>query len=327
MGGAIALAALLGENRRAQGVRLFLAGIFLGIAAGIKLNYVVFYVFIILYIILDVQFWKVHERRLRLERFQSLFGLAWLVTVAFIIGLLVSNPIIITDLETFGSTYSEVGGYSLYNLNQVLFLKRIEWDLVNSGGMDSTIISVTALILIVVIALRKGQNKFLVISGLFSILLLLGLCCKTRFLGWYLLPLITILCLIVPDRKFMAVILMANAIFMLPNVRYQIVSKAEQIDNMRQIDLLEEKIGDWETIYPDYDTYYFVEVCLDEYPMFPSYRYETEESQHRLIFISKRARANTQIAEIYDWGKQITNGYRLLEEEDNLAVIVYEEGL
>lgn len=301
-------------------VILLTGGILLGISTGIKLNYITFAVFIAIFVISN-EFASQEEI---LRKVMAIGKYAAFTGIGFLLGFLIANPVFLYDFKTFVSFY-EADGYSPKMIQNVLFRKYIEWDLVNSGGMASTIISFTAFVAIFLLAFRYKKNRPLIKSGFLSILFLFGLCCKGRFLGWYLLPMIYIISLCSSDINYMPIILAVNLIFMWPNIKYQVVSKLKQMENVDNIEKIQEIIKTYNDKYSEHTQYYMIETCVDAFPMCASYNYKKETTSKRIIYISDRAKANKDINAIYNQSKEEKNGYLLLKEEDSISVILYEK--
>ena len=227
------------------------------------------------------------------------------------------------DWGSFQSRF-ELEAYSLQNLQKVLSERRIEWDLVNAGGMNQTIISMTALLMIFMLSLWYLQDRKLTIAGIASILLLITLCCKDRFLGWYLMPMIYMVAVCVPDTNKMAVVALLHFSVMFVGIRYQITSKLDQIHMIKHRNVIETRMQEWERMYPGYEKYCFIETCVEGLPMFPIYNYQKDISEKQIIFISHRARANAQIDQIYQQALQQIDGYELVEADEFMTMVVRE---
>lgn len=303
------------DKRRIYVLSLFL----LGISAGVKLNDIVLAVFLLVYISLD--------RIGRAGQWKQLFSRQNLILLTgsggILGGIIIANPVMLYDWGSFQSRF-ELGAYSLQNLQKVLSERRIEWDLVNAGGMNQTIISMTALLMIFMLSLWYLQDRKLIIAGIVSILLLITLCCKDRFLGWYLMPMIYIVAVCVPDTNKMTVVALLHFSMMFMGIRYQITSKLDQIHMIKHRNVIETRMQEWERMYPGYEEYCFIETCVERLPMFPIYNYQKDISGKQVIFISHRARANAQIEQIYQQALQQIDGYELVEADEFMTIVVRE---
>lgn len=295
---------------------------------GVKLNDAVFVVFVAVYGFLKICFLRGvgAKRRVVLFARAASIGLAALVA-----GFVVSNPIMLTDFQQFKQAYDQVSGFSVRYLGNVFFREYIEWDLVNSGGMTKTIISIVGIAAVFAGCFLCRKDKALALAGVCATIAMVVVCCKPRFLGWYLLPLIYIVCVMLPDTRAMAAVLALNLVLMWPDTAYQVTSKVEQIRNIARQDSLAATVSEWIDDYPDYERYPFVDACMNTlpFPMVNSYvravNAGTLESTKRIFFISERAKANADINNIFEWGRRGQDGYRLAGEENGLAIVVYEK--
>lgn len=315
------------QSKRKKMMGIFLAGILLGCAAGIKLNYFVFLLFLDAYIVIHANIscsdnaycWK---KRLRVGLVES-FGNVLCLMLGATAGSIIANPIMLYDFHSFIGQF-DAGGYSIRNLVHVLNREYIEWDLVNSGGMNKTIASVIVTIFVIVLGItnKNKEIKSLALSGCISICVLIGLCCKERFLGWYLMPIIFITAVCVSDMKIMPILIILNLMVMFPNVSYQIKAKEGQIDTLRHRAEIESYMEQYNSMYEDYAKYYFIEQSMG---LFPAYMYEGEETDFRLIYISEPARANKNIDAIYTLAQNTGGGYKIVDKQYNVTVITYEK--
>ena len=111
----------------------------IGISAGIKLYNVIFAVFIGLYMMYPLMQGS---------------------------GISVSRRINLILLKSLPM----IGSFTIKNIYDILFLHRVEWDLVYSGGINHGIISVVALITLILASLFSKRERRLVLSLLVSIL-------------------------------------------------------------------------------------------------------------------------------------------------------------
>lgn len=302
-----------------------LGWILLGISIGIKLNYICLAAFSGIYILLD----SFYQKEIKPETIKTLLKRIAYAALGSLAGFVISSPIFILNtkqyFEELGGVYSD---FSLKYLDNVLNRTWIEWDLVNSGGMTNTIISIWAFFAIFILGLKFSKKKISVYSACISSIFLILISCKSRFLGWYLLPIIFLSSLSVSNSRWMILIICINLCCMHTNIEYQIKSKIEQIQNVESIDAIENVIHIYNEKYPNYEPYYLVETCIDQLP----FNYKTvddiiKSSNNKIIYISQRARANGGIENIYMMGKEERNRYRILEDNinsTNISIIIYE---
>lgn len=327
-GGGYAALTAFSDAGRVRGRRLAVAGVLLGLSMGVKLNYAVFVVFVAVYGLLKVCLSQGIDAR---RRAALLVKSACCGGGALIAGFVLSNPIMLTDFQQFRQTYNGVGGFSVRYLGQTLFRRYIEWDLVNSGGMTNTIISIIGLVAVFVGCFLCRKDRALGLAGVCATVVLVGICCKPRFLGWYLLPMIYIVCVMVPDARAMAAVLALNLALMAPNIAYQMTSKIEWIHNVARQDSLAATVSKWADDYEDYERYVYVEVSTSVMPYHMVNDYVrkvnagTLESTKRIFFISERAKANGDILDICERGLREQDGYRIAGEDNGITIVVYEK--
>lgn len=298
----------------------------LGISAGIKLNYICFGVFIGSYILFEQ--WNSQEiknisvKMISLHMMYAILGM--------IIGGIISSPICILDTKEY---LTELGGipseFSLRYLSEVLNRVHIEWDLVNSSGLTSTIISIWAFIFIFLLGITYKERRLLVVSAYIASAFLMLICCKARFLGWYLLPIIFFVSVSVPKSRWMSVLLVINILCMYNNIEYQIISKVAQIRNMENIEQIKEIVDTTNNIYSDYQPYYFIETCVQDLPfsIVPDL-FQNNNTEKQIIYISERARANEGIDDIYMLAEQGVKGYSILKKNVNstkMSILLHED--
>ena len=148
----------------------------LGLSTGIKLNYAVFFVFAIF-------FWLTQKKT---EKGKGLLkGLA-----GFGIGVVLANPIILWDYRAFWVNTKLDGGIALNMLSSVFENRVTEWDGVMNNGIFYGYISWFLLLILLFMFLMKSQSRKYGISLALTIAILIAVCCRSTFLGWYLLPLL-----------------------------------------------------------------------------------------------------------------------------------------
>lgn len=304
--------------------RLVAAGFLMGLSAGVKLNYAAFFVFAGAYVFFGACYFK----NMDVSGGIRLFCRAALVGVAaFAAGFLISNPIMVTDFEKFKQAYGEASNFSIAYLKDVLFRQNIEWDLVNSGGMTHTIVSLVGLIGVCLGSYLYRGDRPLTLAGICATAVLVAMCCKARFLGWYLMPMIFLLCVITPDSRRVFVVLLINFALMLPDTAYQVTSKTGQIRNVERRESILQTIDEWTQAYPEYRRFVLADVCVDSLPYNFSDEIKTGvfTGEHQIFFISERGRANKKINDIYQHAVQGQNGYELAGEENGLTIVLLEQ--
>lgn len=228
----------------------------------------------------------------------------------------------------FKSNLPPVGKFSFRYMPYVLFGKTIEWDLVNSGGMNNTIMNIPCCFVLFIISFLSKNNRILSVSCVVSTVLLLFSCCfSSRFLGWYLLPLVFLLSLLTANSKFAVPVLILNFLLVLHPLLYQITSKVDQIQNIKNSDILNLHIKNWKSSYDDsYKHYSFVEIS-DSLDFDCSYDYKDGESsgEKQLLFISNRALSNNHIKNLLYQSKTNLNGYSLVDYKDGIWFCKFEK--
>ena len=300
--------------------RNFLIGsIIVGIATGIKLYYVTYAIFSFIYILWD------YKDNLR-ESIKKIVTDIFTLGIGVAIGLVIANPVLLTDFDTFRNNFASTSGYSITYLPNIFFRNYIEADLVNSGGLTKMVISLFGIIGVFISGLLLNRRLFC--AGMCSFLFLTLACCKERFLGWYLLPLVFILPICFCKIRFRYFIIMLNLIIMFSSVLYQITFKSEQISNVRNELPIANEVKKWEDIYFGYKPYYFIEPCMQYIPFSIAYAYKFGEDEEELIFVSKHARNNVDVETIVCKAKEEVEGYRIVGfiENGGIAVIVKDEG-
>lgn len=305
---------------------LLLGWILLGISSGIKLNYICFGIFIGSYIVLEQ--WETQKSKdvsIKMISLHMMYALLGGIT-----GFIISSPVCILNTKEY---LAELGGipseFSFKYLSEVLNRVYIEWDLVNSGGLTSTIISIGAFIFIFLLGIQYKEKRSLVVSAYLASMFLMVICCKSRFLGWYLLPIIFFASVSVPKSRWMPVLMVINVLSMYHNIEYQIVSKVAQIKNMENIEQIEAIVDTTNNLYSDYQPYYFIETCVQDLPLniVPDL-FRNHDTEKQIIYISERAQANEGINGIYMLAEQRLKGYSILKKDvDNtdISILLHED--
>lgn len=296
-----------------------LGGVFIGLSTGIKLYNLVFGLFIGLYEIWDGFF---NESSALMNRFKSLFLKGLLIIIGCIFGFIICNPIIIWDRTTYmGNIVDSSSAFSLSHVKELLFMQRIEWDLVNSGGFCHCIISILGLILVFLFGCFFKDTRKISFAALISFCsLIMIFSVKGRVLGWYYIPFLFIIPLCVGNCNIYWGVILLNLVLIYPNTLYQIDTKFDQIANIENEERIEKFIENVCFEYKDYERVYFVDVCMKNIGMYPEYSYIPHEKQ--IIVISKRARNNNHIEKIYLSAVKGTDGFRLIDEKDGISIVL-----
>lgn len=287
---------------------LLLGSFLCGMATGIKLYNIVYGVFCAAIIIFDSQN---NNRMFTIIRF----------AIVFIIGFIIACPVIIFNFSEFTSNLPQ-NVFSIYYLNNVLFSYYIEWDLVNSSGLEYSILSFPALLAYLFNDYYYKTNRWITSSIIVSIIILLAICCRDRFLGWYLLPIaffipFSISCI----NKYIISIFIINIFMISPNLYYQIESKVEQIYMVHAIEKSMPKLQLWNHTYCEYTPIYYLDVSTDCSYMDYVYDHNSRKGRKELIYISHRALNNAEINKIYKTAKMNKYGYEILDNFNDIFVI------
>lgn len=250
---------------------------------------------------------------------------ACLIGTGCLAGFLIANPILLKSPETyFSNSITYTGTPSWKWLEYILTGKNIEWDLVNSGGLSHTIISIFGICAIMIISVIGRKKLEIVISALISLIcmtvLFLG---NSRFLGWYYLPLIYILPLCITDSPINLMVLLINLQLEYKDVSFQIVSKCAQITSIECENEIISFVESEKKNFENYEECIYVSPGMETLKYDAIYAYTKENNQ--FIVISEYARSNAKIKDLYEKGVLGSDGYRFIKEQDGIAVIVYEE--
>lgn len=314
------------KKHKTKKIVLLAAGILIGISTGIKLNYGIFGVFTGLYAVLSEG-----QDRFSRSQWRAIADDAFCLLVGAVTGFVCSSPICLLDLEEYIGNFERFN-YSLTYLREVLFKDYVEWDFVNSGGLNHTIISFAALVCFWGLEIRKciilkEKMSTLFISGVASILILFLLCSKEMFLGWYLLPVIYLISINLSHRKLTYVFLIMNLILIAPNIWFQIYAKEAQIRYVGQKDVITNLVSHYEEQWNDYESYVFIDYGIGELPLDDAYFYHYylhAEDEKKILFLSGKALYNRQLNDIYQDALYQKNGYRFIANKNDINVILYE---
>jgi len=166
-----------------------------GISTGIKLNNVAF-----LMLPMIMEFWEdmtINRWDWR-SGWQKLTKIVLGCLMGLAIGMVVANPIIITNGSQFLSKFKSDSSFTLRHLLYILNGYYWEWDAVFSGGMSYWSLKMTVAVVLVVILVLIRTRKEVVIGVVGVVLAELFLCLKNaRFLGWYTFPVVVVIPLLV----------------------------------------------------------------------------------------------------------------------------------
>lgn len=315
--------ACVSRDIKAKRSLLFLSGFLIGLAAGIKLNYIVFGIFVILHIIMSVT----------KDQYRKGIIHAICISAGGAVGFICSSPILITDFEEYVSNFEQMN-YSFTYLYEVFLKDYVEWDFVNSGGLTHTIISLVAFVCFILLGINqcfieKSKKSIVFVSGYISILILFLLCSKEMFLGWYLLPVVYFVSINLSNNKFTSIILALNLTLMAPDIYFQFYSKEKQICYIRQEDVMANMVDYYAEQWNDYKKYVFIDYNIGGLLLDDAYFYHyylNEENENKILFVSDKALYNKQLNELYQDALHQKNGYRFLTYKNDINVILYEGG-
>lgn len=291
-------------------------GVLTGASAGIKVYNIVFLLFALLYVI----FPDAVHRKIK-EIFQINNILIGLVAIA---GFIITNGYLIYDMPGYFSNIVLAHQHISFRGIVYLFSRRyIEWDLVNSGGICSCIISAFGLGAIIGLGLFLPENRRIVVASVLSIIaLLIVFSTNERVLGWYFIPMLYFVPLCINQKAIYIGIIILNMVFMHKDVSYQIVSKIDQIEDVAAEESTLAFINSEYKGMEGYETYYYYDVCLDDLPFSSITGYVPEDKQ--FIVISDRARANEQINNLYLLAERKSDGYYIKSYQGNTSIIIHK---
>lgn len=238
--------------------------------------------------------------------------------------MIIANPIMITNWSKFIENilaYSDTSGISISYLNNVLFKENIEWDFVNSGGLQHTIICLFALV-VIMFPSNKRENIYK-ISASVCIVLLVIISINSKFLGWYLMPLLYIVPLCISDNFMTVIVLLLNLFFIRSDIAYQFTSKLDQIWINEHKPVIQAFVSEYDSQYMDYEKYYFIDTNMD-LPLTPVFSMNPYMEARRIIYIYQRDKNDSSIRNIEIMAKEEINGYRIIDKKCNILVIVQE---
>ncbi len=301
-------------------ILLFIFCIFIGISSGIKAYNISFGLFVLSFFILN--------------SIKNKFSLIYMVKRAilfiagFISGFVLSNLIILKSLNTFITNFTQYSSpFNITQISTVLFKKYIEWDLVNSSGLEYFIIPCVILFLLYLITFVCNKNREITISSIIATLFLLLLCSRDRFLGWYLMPLTFFIPLCVPTQKnyYFIILVIINMFVMKPFINFQIKTKLETIYNINNQYVFKNITNKYNKLYNDYQPIYIIDLGLKGMPYshFEPPLFDTHKKS--ILYFSEHSKANLQHKKIIE--KSLNNNdtnYKFVTKNDNITVILYK---
>lgn len=301
---------------------LWLGGgsVLLGISAGIKLYNLIFALFAGLYAASEDISYKDLCLNIKLK-YIVLKGS--ILTVGCTVGFIIANPMILWDKEQFYRNMIPLNGTpSIESFIELFTLKRIEWDLVNSGGLCHVIISIAGLAGIFILGLVYRESRQLSVISLITFVVFMVLfSAKGGVYGWYYIPLLFILPLCMNEKNIYWFLLAVNLVFLYPDTYYQIESKFAQIENVKKEALIEKYIEEKYEAYAGYERINYVDVGLKNMGMDSQYK----KRDNQFICISERAKYNVPIQQIYNMAVSGEGGYKLVDEKYGISIIVCEQ--
>ncbi len=251
--------------------------ILLGISGAIKTYYMIFMLFAVLALL--------RERKMQGAALSAKgIGLS-------ICGFLISNPILLWDTQTYLENAAMGKGFSPEFIDRVFERHEYEWDMVIVNGAFEGYISAFLLAAAVLLGLYKTvhhSDKITkygdeAVAGILSLLLIL-ICSRAGFLGWYLLPLCYLMEIFVCGQFYsgdqgrkaqnikqwlLAICLLINGALLLPdhilnrqnNIEYMHML-ADKVEICTEIQSEEERI---KQEMPDATWYYLLDHHMDQY--------------------------------------------------------------
>lgn len=208
----------------------------LGVGCAIKANYAVF----VLVAICQITEWR--ELRNRVEWKKICQRLCMLGA-----GFLIANPIILMDFGTFLENGRTASGISMDMLTEVMGRKYIEWDGVMVNGFFYGYLHWIMVLLITAGCIFKGIRDKKTISFLLCGCMLIYICARTSFLGWYMLPMLFLIPALVSgiwkehvDKSgtggiCLLILILMNAVLLMP------VHLQERKNDIKHIEMLDER--------------------------------------------------------------------------------------
>lgn len=294
----------------------------LGISAGIKLYNMIFALFAGLYVISEDVMYKDSCLCIKIKNVVFKGGL---LAAGCATGFILANPIVLWDKDQFLQNIMVVSRTpSIDAVIELLTFKRIEWDLVNSGGLCHVIVSLAGLAGIFIFGLLYTESRKMSVISLLSFLVLIALfSTNAGVYGWYYIPLLFILPLCINEKTVYWCLLAVNFLFIYPDVCYQIETKFEQIENLKNEELIDRYIDEKYNAYVGYERIHYVDIGFANMGMDRVYQYEIGDNQ--FICISERAKNNLAIQQIYNLAASGECGYKLVDENYGISIVVCEQ--
>lgn len=299
-------------------ILLFVVFVFIGISSGIKAYNVSFGIFSISFFILNCI----------KNKFSCFFMLKRIVLflIGFINGFLLSNLIIFKSLDTFITNFTKYSSpFNITQISTVLLKKHIEWDLVNSSGLEYFIIPCFILFLLYLISLIDNKNNNITISSIISTIFLLLLCSRDRFLGWYLMPLTFFIPLAIPIKKnyYFISLTMVNLFIMAPFINFQVQTKIETIHNIKNQHIYKNITNKYNKIYNDYQPIYIIDLGLNSLPYshFEPPFFDTKKKS--ILYFTEHSLKNLQHRNIVEKSQNENAQYKYVTKEHDITIILY----
>ncbi len=311
-----------------------LAGILLGLSVGIKLYNITFCLFIGSYILLSDLKNKIN--------FLNTFKKAIITSVGAITGFILSNLIILTSVSTFIFNLKKYSTpFNIKYFSNVIFKKYIEWDLLSSGGLNHFIIPFYILLVIFILSFILHKNKIMPVSIFISTLFLIIMCSRSRFLGWYLMPLTFFLPLLItppPPRSqqhtsqnnfnkicnyILIITVLLNALIMSPKVYAQLSTKIKTMINIKNQEKYIAVTKKYNEIYKDYKPVYVLDMGLKSLPYMHFLPPRFNGKKKAIVYFSEHAKDHKMHGNIIKASMTPNNQYKFVTKEDGVTVVLF----
>lgn len=306
--------------------------IVLGISCAVKMNYVVFAMAAVLLAV----------KRQKDKKILMLFKAG----TAGLGGVVIGNPIILWDLQTYLANAQVKSQIYLSQLSYVFTKREREWDGVMTNGVFWGYVSVFLLFVLLIgwgarifqktnsrLAPIRRENRYYSKCLIMISILLIVICCRDFFLGWYLLPLSYFVILIVCElfdfrgktttyknlyQWAFIICLLINAMILLPehlSIRTNNIAHMQMMAKQESIKELIE--GEQNPMDSEVQWYNLLDFHMEEY----SYNFEDYVNfcfgnQKGIAIIGDRMRAVTRVNEIIQ---------QAINEEEGLHVLKHEK--
>lgn len=311
-------------------MEIYGGGVIIGLSSGVKIYNLCFGLFVGLYEILSDVCYKNSIIQIKIKNV-VIKGIAMLT--GCIAGFLLANPILLVDRSAYFSNLALTKrSFEISYIWELLTKKRIEWDLVNSGGFSHCVISLIGLSLLLIISyLNKSSRRLSVAAGVTFVVMIVLFSTNSRVLGWYYIPMLFMLPLCVTENNFLWILIVINLFSVKDDLLYQIQAKLGQIRNVNIESQLENWIKDEYRDYEDYERVYLVDVGLQNIgttfwlwneSVAPLLVGNMEKDCY--IVVSDRYRKLEIVDEMVSRAKCLEGGYQLLSEYNGIYTIVYK---